>query len=397
MNVLFLMQTYIHIDQADAMYNSLAEQFVKDGHTVTVVASNEGKGSTVLQKEGSAIVLRVKTLPLLRVHPYLKGIANLLLGMQYRFAIKKHLPKIHFDLIVTPTPPITLTYLAARLKKKYGAKIYLILRDIFPQNAVDIGLMSKRNLFYLIFRRMERNLYQIADVIGCMTQGNIDYLIKHNPSIDKNKLAILPNWSKATVFENEKDQTIIDKYDLKNKFIVIFGGNLGLPQKIENIVDFAKVHSDKPNLMFVIIGRGTQKTLFQNMVKNEGLSNFLFIDFLPRGEYEKFVALADVGLISLNENFTIPNIPSRTLSYYNFKKPVFAIIDKSTDYPKMLDNDLSGFWSHVGNIKIYISKFNLLYYSADLREEMGENGYYALIKNYSPELTYTRIKNHLGF
>ncbi len=224
MEVIFLMQAYNSIDKGDSMFNSLVAEFIKNGHVVTVVAANENKGNTVLLTEGGANVLRVRTMRLFNVYPMVKGIANILLPLQYKHAMKKHLGVRNFDLIITPTPPITLTYLAKRCKQNYNANLFLILRDIFPQNAVDLKLINKHGLIYRFFRMVERDLYRAADAIGCMTQGNIDYLIKNNPEIDICKLHLLANWTLPSEGSPQGNGHIFNNIGLSDKFIVIFGG-----------------------------------------------------------------------------------------------------------------------------------------------------------------------------
>jgi glycosyltransferase involved in cell wall biosynthesis len=396
MNILFLMQTYIDIRSANAMYNSLVSEFVKHGHHVTIVASNLGKENTNLRMEGDGEVLRVKTLPLLKVNPILKGIANLLLSTQYRLAMRKYLPGRKFDLIVTPTPPITLTRLAKSLKRQYNSKLFLILRDIFPQNAVDLGMMSKRSLFYYVFRSMEKELYRTADAIGCMTEGNIGYIKKNNPDLNHTKLNLLPNWNTISSMPVTHNIEIIEKYNLKDKFIVVFGGNLGISQKVENLVDFAKIHQDKKDLLILVIGRGTHKKHLLNIIEKNKINSIQVMEFMLRIDYEMIVSISHVGFISLNENFTIPNTPSRTLSYYNYKKPVFAIVDHATDYGNMLEEDNSGFCCLHGDYKGYKDKFDRLYFDAELRKQMGENGYQALLNKYNPEITFKKIAKILS-
>lgn len=116
---------------------------------------------------------------------------------------------------------------------------------------------------------------------------------------------------------------------------------------------------------------------------------------MRRTDYESFVSEAQVGFISLNEKFTIPNIPSRTLSYYNFRKPVFAIVDEVTDYANMLEIDRSGFCCRYGEYDKYLEFFNRLYYDSKLRNELGENGYRALIEKYNPQAAYSTIIENL--
>lgn len=394
--MLFLMFNYEDACKSDSMYNSLVAEFISNGHDVSVVAFEKSGRDTGIYSEGIAKVLRVKTLPLMNVGPLLKGFSNLLLPHKYKQAIRKYLNDRRFDLIITPTPPITLTRLAATLKLRNNARLYLILRDIFPQNAVDVGFLKKWNPLYKYFRRMERNLYEISDSIGCMTQGNIDYILKHNPDLSPEKLHILPNWNKPSAYQTDSDEEIKEKYCLKDKFIVIFGGTIGVSQKVDNVVDLAKLHMDKKDLIFLVVGKGTHKKYLERKVKTEGLENILIFDYLPRMDYEKIVSVANVGLISLNEKFTIPNTPSRTLAYYNFKKPIFAITDPNTDYGNVLKMDQSGLSCIYGDWDCYVNSFNELYRDGDLRKQMGENGFKVLHEKYTPERSYQIIMESLS-
>ncbi len=86
-----------------------------------------------------------------------KGLANLLLPFQYKKALKRSGLNLNYDLVIMPTPPITLAFLAKWFKRYYRSKIYLILRDIFPQNAVDLKMMSNKSLVYKYFRKKEKD------------------------------------------------------------------------------------------------------------------------------------------------------------------------------------------------------------------------------------------------
>lgn len=396
MNVLFLMQTYINVVDADAMYNSLVSEFVSQGHKVTVVASNEGQSKTRICSEGGVEVLRVNTLPLLNINATIKGLANILLPLNYRRAMRKHLSNMQFDCIITPTPPITLTYLARRLKKKHKARVFLILRDIFPQNAIDLGLFTGGSLIYKVFRKMEIDLYNVADYIGCMTPGNIDYVKRHNLTLDPTKLHLLPNWTKPGKSDSESGKAIIKSLGLENKLIAIYGGNLGIAQRVENIIDLAAIHKEKEDLVFLVIGKGTHKPLLERLIKEKHLRNIMIVDFMKRSQYESLVSESIIGLASLSEKFTIPNVPYKILTYYNYKVPVFAIIDRSTDLNAMIDSDNSGLYCYQGDFDDYREKFDRLYHNPDYRRELGNCGYNALMSRYTTEIAYKTITGIMG-
>ena len=155
MRVLFLALTFPKIGQSSNLYTDLMEEFRDQGHDVFVIAPTVDS-RIGLQNEKGLNIIRVKTLPLLNVNPIRKGIANVLLSFQYKKAIKKHFQESEIDLIVMPTPPISLIDVASWLKKKYNSKLYLILRDIFPQNAVDLKMMTKGGFIYNFFRKKEK-------------------------------------------------------------------------------------------------------------------------------------------------------------------------------------------------------------------------------------------------
>ena len=389
MRILFLFLRHPEPHESQNLYADLANEFAKNGHRVTVVSAAKENQSTVLSMEKDIEVLRVKMQQFFNVHPILKGIATIRVPYQFKKAIKKHLSKHIFDLVVTPTPPITFVNIIAWLKQKYPLQSYLILRDIFPQNARDLGMMKNPLLFHY-FRRKEKKLYHYSDYIGCMSQGNIDYVLQHNPEVNAEKLSLLYNWQKVYPLL-EKNETVKAKYGLAGKYIAIFGGNIGEPQKIENIVALANEYKDNSDIVFLILGTGVRKKHLEQLVTRLKLNNIIIKDLLPRNDYQELVFNADVGLISLSEKFTIPNIPSKTLSYFNARVPILAAIDAHTDYGKMLESSGSGLWSVTGDITTYKNNFDRLYKDPVLRKKMGENGYAYLVEHLTVEMAYKNI------
>src|SRR5690606_21187438 len=147
---------------------------------------------------------------------------------------------------------------------------------------------------------------------------------------------------------NSEDlESIKRKYNIANKFVALYGGNIGRPQKLENIIELAAACSDIKDIAFLIIGKGTEYEKISNMVNTLGLSNVTILPNIPRREYNDLLGIADIGLISLNENFTILNFPSKVLSYFNSKKPVLASLDLATDFGHIFCETNFVVWSDV--------------------------------------------------
>ena len=392
MRVLYLGLAVPDMNDYHNMFTELMVEFKQKGHEIVVVGPVRDNNRIGLQIEDDIQVLRVPTMKLFGVGKFQKGLANILLPYQYKKALKKSGLDLNFDLVMMPTPPITLVSTASWIKKKYGSKFYLILRDIFPQNAVDLKMMRQGGIIFKYFRKKEVQMYQVADGIGCMSQGNIDFVAKQNPMMDTSKLHLLPNWSRLLPLSaQEKVQNLKKQFDLEDKFVVLFGGNVGRPQKMENIVALAKSCQDIEDIFFLIIGYGNEKENLRSLIASENLTNTKVMDSLSRDDYFDALQIAEVGLISLSEEFTIPNIPSKALVYYNTKKPILAAIDKHTDFGKILEDNDCGLWAESNNTPLLKEKLLSLYNDKEKREQMGENGYTYLKKSLLTHMAYDTI------
>ena len=395
MNILFLMISFPDINKDSNLYSDLIEEFRDNGHQVYVATLLEKKynQNTSLEKVKELNILRVRAGNWFNTNSLLvKGITTLTIAIYFKKDIRKYFNKIKFDLVIYPTPPITFAPVVKYLKQRDKCASYLILRDIFPQNVRDLGLLNNP-LLYNYFRLKEKQLYNISDYIGCLSEGNIKYVLEHNNS-DENKLEVLYNWGK--VIHNNKVPTIDckKKYGLENKFVAVFGGNIGLPQELEFLLELAKEYKYRSDVVFFIIGKGAQKEKIVNLIDYHKLSNVIIKDYIPRDEYRNLLEQCDIGLINLNRTFTIPNMPCKIVDYFNASIPILASTDKNTDLNKFLQDAKAGLWSETGDLKTYKNNFDKLFHDKKLREELGKNGKKFFEENLSVEKAYKIINRH---
>ena len=204
MKILFLMIKYD--EGSNGLYEELVEEFVEQGNEIYIATINERRNGnpTELIEDKSKKILRIKTGNMFKTNFIEKGLTTISLGYLFKKNIKKYWNDVEFDIVIQNTPPITFTPVIKWLKQKNKLISYLILRDIFPQNALDLGIIKNKFLFNY-FRKKEKELYRFSDLIGCMSKGNIEYLLKHNSEISGNKVHILRNWGKI------KEKTNIDR------------------------------------------------------------------------------------------------------------------------------------------------------------------------------------------
>ena len=379
-----LSQGSVHID----LIKRIAEE-----HDVWLVCKHEGS-RTELTEEYGIHVLRVRTGTLKKVGLIKKGINTVMVEPQFKNAIKRYLKDVRFNLVLYTTPPITFASAIKYIKRKDNAITYLLLKDIFPQNAVDLGMMTTTGIkggIYRFFRNKEKELYELSDYIGCMSPANREYTLIHNPEINPEKVEICPN---ATVISDERvdaatRQTIRHRYGIPlDKKIFVYGGNLGKPQGIPFLIECLKENSDK-NAFFLIIGQGTEYHLLREYIEEEKPSNCRLMKHLPKNEFETLVAACDVGMIFLDHRFTIPNFPSRILSYMKAGIPVLAVTDPNTDIGSVIVDGGFGWWCE-SNSKRSFSQLIAEIVNSDT-EKMGETGFRYLIDNYSVDTAYEII------
>lgn len=395
MKILFLTLARIDSIEVQGIYPDLLRKFRDNGHEVTIVSPTErkyGNKTKYIQEDGVKI-LNVWTTNIQKTNLLEKGITTLFLEFYYYKAIKKYVNFKDIDLILYSTPPITFTYLIRRLKNASNAKTYLLLKDIFPQNAVDLNLLKHGGILYNYFRKQEKALYKISDFIGCMSPANLNYVLEKNPEIEKKKLEVNPNSIEVEVrgssFGLESDLYI--KYNIpRNRVIFIFGGNLGIPQGIDFLkANIAYCKSIK-EAFFLIVGDGTEYNNFSDWIQTEGILNALLIKELPKSEYDEIIRLSHVGLIFLNPLFTIPNFPSRILSYMQNCLPVICATDLVTDIGEIAVNNNFGYRCLTSDSDAFFN-YVVKLLDKNTRIILGKNGFEFLINEYTVKNSYNKI------
>ena len=163
MNVLFISISPISDASAHSISLDLLHEFTRNGHNVHIVCALERKEKleTHLVEEAGCKMLRVKIGNNKKANIIEKGLTTVMLPSRYIQAIKQYFSDVKFDLVLYPTPPVTHYETVKYIKKRDNAKSYLMLKDIFPQNAVDIGMMRKsgaKGILYKYFRKKEKKL-----------------------------------------------------------------------------------------------------------------------------------------------------------------------------------------------------------------------------------------------
>ncbi len=337
-------------------YNKPTRLTDTDGYkTLYVKVGNFFNLKTKLEK-----VLTIFTLP-----------ASILKNIMYYLADNK------FDLIITRSGFLDDPKLINPLKKYFNCPAYLLLYDIFPQTAWDLGII-KNKFIYKFFKRKEQKILEQFNVIWCTSPGNAKYMLDHHETLPQKRVEWIYHYGFIKPpLELNRQQIRKDAGFSDDDVISVFGGNMGQPQKLENILLLAKEALLLKRAKFVFIGVGTEKNKIMQLAKNMQLSNVSFIDYMPREQYDLLAGICDIGLVSLDERFTVPNFPSKTVDYFELSLPILASLDKAStiDYGKTLQDEIGGgLYAISGDITGLFNQFKKLYNDGQLRKSMGRNG-----------------------
>lgn len=399
--------------EGGGFHADLIHELGKEGHEVTALSPTLPGQEGGLYNEGQIRVLRIKMENVQgNIPTYKKIIRVLMMNPRYIRAYKKYLWNEKFDWILMPTPPSSFIDVVDVIKKRTGAKFYIILRDIHPESKrrfptaetmarTDVYDECKKpycanKLMYKYLYIKSQRGYREADYIGCMSPGNIAFVKKIAPYVDDKKCVLLSNWYRETPTNGSDSEIIREKYGLKGKFVAIFGGTIGEGQAIWNIATLAKHYINDDKIVFLIVGRGVKKAVLERMARQDNLTNMLFLNYMPREEYEGLLKAADLGLITIDEKFPVPTCPSKVIGYMALHQPVVAMINEGNDFGSFyIDKPGCGLWSAGLDDKKMFANFEWMYKHPEERRAMGMAGYNYYKEHFAVEVVCKELCKQL--
>lgn len=392
MNILLLTSSYPpEIRSSSHLMQELAEGLRDRGHTVTVATVYPGHnlagGGQELHFDSLTIedgieVLRIKTLPPHKVPYLVRGISQVLLPYVFSFRIQK-LIRRRVDVIIVYSPPLPLAIAGSKLKKLHNAKYILNVQDLFPQNAIDLGILKNRLLIKL-FEHIEAEAYRNADIIAVHSESNKSFLTTRK-GVPQEKIRVLHNWIDVAPFNGiHRTGKFRKLFGLEDKFVLLFAGVIGPSQGLDMIIRTAyQLQKDSySDICFLIIGDGTEKQRLVQMVNDLGLRNVQFGPFVSKDQYPLLVKDADVGLVSLSNKNKTPVVPGKILGYMAASIPVIAFLNKESDGHKIIKDARCGYSEVSDNVEKAVKAIIKIYNECHRLKEYGENGFNYVIDNF---------------
>lgn len=310
------------------------------------------------------------------------------------FAAMRHLAaspmrNVQWDLVVWYSPTIFFGPLVWWLKRRTRAHLYLILRDIFPEWAVDLGLLRK-GVAYRLLKAVANLQYRVADTIGVQTHSNVAYLQRwHQPP--RRVVEVLQNWQAPA--PNVGTSIVVDQGPLAGRRIFGYIGNMGVAQAMDIFVDLAQSLQHRSDIGFLFVGRGSESARLASEARRRGLSNMLFHPEVDASEMPGLLAQCRVGLIALDPRHRTHNIPGKFLTYMLAGLPVLARINPGTDLERLIQDEGVGSCYSGDSIEELRLRAEGLIDAGDELARMAERGRRLARRLFTPQAAVERILN----
>lgn len=379
---------------AAVQLRDLSQEMVRQGHNLTVmIPSSDLKQSWSLEEMHGVEVLRFKA-------PHTKDIGHvqrtinefLLPFMMLRSLRKCPLANVRWDGVVWYSPTIFLGPLVNALKKASACRSYLIIRDIFPEWAVDMGLL-RRGFVYRFFKNIERYQYSVADVIGVQTSANLPYF-DHWSMQRGRRVEVLQNW--LAVAPDVGSSITVAGGPLAGRTIFVYAGNMGVAQGMDVLIDLAERLRSRRDIGFLFVGRGSDAQRLRDAAKEYGLDNVVFHEEIEPSEIPGLYSQCHVGIVALDPRHKTHNLPGKFLSYMQAGLPVLACINPGNDLAELIQRE------SVGRVCTDHSVETLQHLAVELADEIDSDKNvsarcHALsAKLFSPEAAVRQIVAALG-
>lgn len=401
MNILLVTDAYPpEIRSSSHLMYEMAQELKFLGHDITVLTSwprynlNQGAQNTAVEElavENGIRVIRVKTLPHHKVNFITRGISQLLMPWQFLYSLKKFaLENYHAAIIYSP--PLPLYRVGATLRRK-GTHFTLNVQDLFPQNAIDLGIL-RNGILISIFRAIEKAAYNNADQILVHSENNKHYLEQSHPQIGE-KCKVLHNWVDTKIYNIPNNNRYRKKFGLQNKFIIGFAGVMGPSQQLDLILEAARELKHIKHLTFLFVGDGGELSKLKRIAHDQNQSNVNFQQFVDKDEYPELLKNFDVGLVCLSPMNHTPVVPGKLLTYMAAGIPVLAVLNRESDGNSIVQDSECGIAVPSDDPEAIKQAINNIVNNQQKLSVWGGNGRQYVVKNYEKKSVILKLASDL--
>jgi colanic acid biosynthesis glycosyl transferase WcaI len=391
MRILIITPHYVPDGGPSAVLFSLLSNKLSDrGHNVTILTGvphyptgkilNQYRGLVIRKERTNNIkILRVPLPSLDRQKLFLRFFQFVCfqLGALFAGLFEK------YDIVLASNPALQTGLPFLFLGRLRGKPSIFSVHDVYPDVGIRLGILQNRLIVRLV-ETLEVLCYKRASKIRVLSESFIPAITRSN--IKQSKIVLIYDWVDTDLIRPlPKENAFSKSYGMDKRFVVLYAGNLGLSQGLENIISAAEILAGNNDIMFVFVGDGADKKRLQHLVKMKKLTNVVFIPFQERSRLPEVLASADISIVNLKKGISFNSLPSKIYSILASGRPIIACIDEGSDTWNLIQKSKSGVCLPPGDSKLLAKTILELKDNDELRRQLGENGRAYCISHHSPQ------------
>jgi len=393
LKILVVHQYFLGKDDAGgSRWNQFASYFAQAGHEVTVLAGmvHYAKGTKPPEYKGRFIV-RERPAPGVTVYRchVSESYNKSFLGRFWAylsFAFSSTLAGVLYasrpDVIIATSPPLTVAPTMWLLSVFHGVPGVFEVRDLWPESAIDTGVLTSRPLIWLSYR-LEALAYRRASWVNVLTPAFEETLVARK-GVPPRRISMIPNGADLDIMApGPKDNQVRRRLGLEGKFVVSYFGAHGRANRVGQLLDVAeRLKGTAPDVRILLVGDGMEKPALVEDARGRGLDNVIFVDSVPKAQVCDYINASDVCTAVLMKNDTFKTVyPNKVFDYMSCKRPTIVAIDGVAR--KLVEDAGAGLYAEAENPEAFIRATMTLKNDPALMTEMGERGYSHVREHYS--------------
>ncbi len=333
--------------------------------------------------------IKVYHIPLKKYKSILKRILSFLHWHMASLFLALTFKKINF--IISPSPPLSIGFISLLISKIKGAKAIYNVQEIYPDLLINQGSL-KSTFLINILKRLERFIYNKSNAVTTIDQ--VFYSNIAPRFNDSKKLHIIPNFVDTDLYRPLKNKGLLPSIfgEGNDKIKIMYAGNIGYFQDWEPVLYAAKELINE-NLEFWIIGEGVQKDFLEKEVQSQNLTNIRIFPYQSRSLMPILNNHADIHFIAINQQLEHEGFPSKVYTIMACAKPLVVVTGDKTPLHIFLNGkNCAELIVEKRNIN-FTKSIRKLANDSILREQLGQNGYNEIVKNYSKKVIIAKYVN----
>ncbi len=388
MHILLVHQYYLGENESGgSRWTEFVKSWIKQGHQVTVLAGMvhyatgnkiekyKGLYTSVEEINSNLTIIRSHVSELYNVNflGRLWGYFSFIFSSIYAGIFKANKK---YDIIISTSPPLFIGITSLVLSKIKRVPYVFEIRDLWPESAIDIGVLKNRFVIKLSYF-LEKIIYNNALKISVLTPAFRDKLIELK-GIAPSKIILVPNAADFSLTESLIDNFNVHTFRVKEgfqgKFIILYVGAHGVANHLIQVLDVAEKFRNETEILFLLIGDEMKKKELVIEAEKRNLFNIKFIDAVPKNEIFKYILSCDVGSSILKKVDTFKTVYSnKTFDYMSCKKPILMLIDGVSR--KLVEEANCGLYIEPENIIEFEKGIRFYFNNKEILNEHGINGY----------------------